>query len=91
MVAFIALKSEIGYDFGVLLQLSLWFYWHLVCPIQMLVFRHWLEGVSKRVRFWFSFVFYVILDLFIWIWQLYLIATVSNQIKAVMKLTFGRR
>jgi hypothetical protein len=65
--------------FWVILQLSIWFYWHLVCPLQMLVFRDWLARVPRTVRFWFSFVFYVILDLFLWIWQLYLIARVSER------------
>lgn len=61
----------------VIVQLCLWFYWHLICPWQMYVARHMLEKVPRTVKFWFSFVFYVILDLFIWIWQLYLIGRVS--------------
>ncbi|KIM28172.1 hypothetical protein M408DRAFT_329550 [Serendipita vermifera MAFF 305830] len=58
----------------VIIQLAVWGYWHLICPWQVYLARHQLEKVPKIVRFWFSFVFYVILDLFLWIWQLYLIA-----------------
>jgi len=58
----------------VIIQLVVWGYWHLICPWQVYLARHQLERVPKRVRFWFSFIFYVVLDLFLWIWQLYLIA-----------------
>jgi len=61
----------------VIVQLAVWGYWHLICPWQVYLARHMLERVPERIRFWFSFVFYVILDLFLWIWQLYLIAQVG--------------
>ena len=62
--------------FWVVLQLVIWFYWHLACPIGVLVFRDSLSKIPNAVRFWFSMVFYAVLDLFLWIWQLYLIAQV---------------
>ncbi|KIM28173.1 hypothetical protein M408DRAFT_329551 [Serendipita vermifera MAFF 305830] len=58
----------------VIIQLAVWGYWHLICPWQVYLARKQLEKVPKIVRFWFSFVFYVVFDLFLWIWQLYLIA-----------------
>ena len=62
--------------FWVVLQMVIWFYWHLACPIGVLVFRDSLSKIPTTVRFWFSLVFYAVLDLFLWIWQLYLIAQV---------------
>ncbi|PVF93324.1 hypothetical protein CPB86DRAFT_790266 [Serendipita vermifera] len=58
--------------FWVIFQLCIWIYWHIIAV--PLVNKRMVEKIPKAVRFWFSFIFYVVLDLFLWIWQLYLIA-----------------
>ncbi|CAG7850193.1 SubName: Full=Uncharacterized protein {ECO:0000313/EMBL:CCA72252.1} [Serendipita indica DSM 11827] len=68
--------------FWVIVQLVAWFWWHLVWIFfTQLAARQfpdvrWLQihNVPPRIRFWFGAVFYVGLDWFLWIWQLYLIA-----------------
>jgi hypothetical protein len=75
----------------VIIQLAVWGYWHLICPWQVYLARNQLERVPKIVRFWFSFVFYVVLDLFLWIWQLYLIAQVRVIFTRACNFTDMRR
>jgi hypothetical protein len=64
--------------FWVILQLCIWVYWHIIAV--PLINKRMVEKIPDAVRFWFSFVFYVVLDLFLWIWQLYLIARVRHAI-----------
>jgi hypothetical protein len=68
----------------IVVQIATWFYWHFIYPLHGLVFRDRFAKISvpRMVRLIFLIVFYVGLDLFLWIWQLYLIVIVSQDTQA---------